>query len=160
VAGTAGREELHGSAGQEAVSLDRGECAASGGCCRRSTCSSRQAGQAHLDEGQGFCGEEEQPSDDEWRPGVTSIVALAPRACAALAACLRRRLARYRLPDLAQDRAQLAAAEACRAGSRKEGMRAKVAALRLVVAEKELLCAALAAADARAACSMQQWDLA
>lgn len=151
VGGAAERRVVHGRAGQEAVSLDRGNCAASGACCRKNTCSSRQAGQALA--GDTVCGQEEQPVDGNWRPGVTSIAAMGPRACAVLAACIRQRLACYRLPGLAEDRKQLAAAEVGRASSKKEGARASVAALRLVVAEKELLSAALAAADARAACN-------
>ena len=111
---------------------------AANGCCGDGACGSREAGQAHAPDA----------DESDWLPGVTSISALGPSASTALSTCIQQRLARYRLPDLAQDRAQLAVAEREVAGSRKEGARGRLAALRLVVAEKELLHTALAAAEA------------
>ena len=99
---------------------------------------------------------EEAAEDDAWRPGVTEIAEapLEPRARGVLGACIRGRLARYRLPDLAQDCAALAQEERrARSGRSGEGSRAKLAALRLVVTEKQLLLEALrAAGNAGPAC--------
>ena len=91
---------------------------------------------------------DEAAEDDAWRPGVTDVAdgALGPRARGVLGACIRGRLARYRLPDLAQDRAALAQEERQAVSRRSgEGARAKLAALRLVVTEKQLLLRALSA---------------
>ena len=95
---------------------------------------------------------EEQPDqaaeDGAWRPGVTGIsgAPLGARTRGVLGACIRERLAQYRLPGLAQERRMLAQEERRAKGSRSgEAARARLAALRLVVTEKRVLLNALAA---------------
>lgn len=94
--------------------------------------------------------------EDQAQLGNTSIEAAAPETltstmCLALSRCIQLRLQRYRSAALAEDVEALEREEgqSGQKSSRREGSRARVAAMRLVVAEKHILHAALQAIACR-----------